>query len=87
VLAALPTTSEALELVAATDAVTVVAEQVCRSAGTRLGPDARPLPVELPRVPVILAWHHRYDSDPAHAWLRDRVRDALRTTLGPRRVP
>jgi DNA-binding transcriptional LysR family regulator len=87
VLAALPTTSAALDLVAATDVVTVVAEQVCRSAGTRLGLDARRLPVELPRVPVILAWHHRYDSDPAHAWLRDRVRDALRATLGPRQVP
>ncbi|MFC7751777.1 LysR family transcriptional regulator [Tsukamurella soli] len=77
VIAALPTSSVALELVAATDVVTVVAEQVCRPTWTRLGLHVRPLPVELPSVPVIVAWHHRYDSDPAHAWLRAQVRHVL----------
>jgi hypothetical protein len=30
---------------------------------------------------VILSWHHRNDSDPAHAWLRAQVRTALRGIL------
>jgi len=81
VLAALPTTSAALELVAQTDLVTVAAEQVCRPSLTRFGLRARPVPAELPEVPVILAWHHRYDTDPAHAWLRTQLRTILRGML------
>lgn len=82
VVAALPTSSAALELAASTSVVTVVPEQVCRPAWARLGLRVRPLPFELPTVPVIVAWHHRYDGDPAHAWLRGQVRDGLLAVLG-----
>jgi DNA-binding transcriptional LysR family regulator len=78
VLASLPTTAAALDLVARTDVLVVVAERVCRPA--ELGLRTRPIPVELPAVPIVLSWHHRHDSDPAHAWLRDEVADALRPT-------
>jgi len=81
VAAALPTSSAALELVACTDLVTAVAEQVCRPAWARLGLVARPFPFAVPPVPVILTWHHRSDTDPAHSWLRGQVRTALRTIL------
>lgn len=81
VRAALPTTSAALELTARTTLVTTVAEQVCRPAWTRLGLRARPLPLEVPAVPVIVAWHHRHDSDAAHGWLRGEVVRALRSVL------
>jgi DNA-binding transcriptional LysR family regulator len=81
VVAALPTSSAALDLVAQTDLVTAVAEQACRPAWTRLGLIARPFPFALPPVPVILSWHHRNDTDPAHAWLRAQIRHALRTIL------
>jgi DNA-binding transcriptional LysR family regulator len=81
VLAALPTSSAALDLVARTDLVTTVAEQVCRPVWTRLGLVARPLPFPVPPVPVIVTWHHRNDTDPAHAWLRAQLRRALRAIL------
>ena len=81
VVASLPTSSAALDLAARTDLVTTVAEQVCRPVWTRLGLVARPLPFPVPPVPVIVTWHHRNDTDPAHAWLRAQVRDALRTIL------
>jgi DNA-binding transcriptional LysR family regulator len=81
VVASLPTSSAALDLAARTDLVTTVAEQVCRPVWTRLGLLARPFPFAVPPVPVILAWHHRNDTDPAHTWLRAQVRDALRTIL------
>ena len=77
VVAALPITGAALELAASGSVVTVVPEQVYRSTWTRLGLRIRPLPFELPAVPVIVAWHHRYDGDLAHAWLRDLARTAL----------
>jgi DNA-binding transcriptional LysR family regulator len=81
VVASLPTSSAALDLAARSDLVTAVAEQVCRPVWTRLGLLARPFPFPVPPVPVILAWHHRNDTDPAHAWLRAQVHDALRAIL------
>jgi DNA-binding transcriptional LysR family regulator len=83
VIAALPTSSAALDLVARSDLVTTVAEQVCRPVWTRLGLVARPFPFPVPAVPVIVTWHHRNDTDPAHAWLLGQLRHALRAILGP----
>jgi len=83
VVAALPTSSAALDLVARSDLVTTVAEQVCRPFLTRLGLVARSLPFPVPAVPVIVTWHHRNDTDPAHAWLRGQLRHALRAILDP----
>lgn len=37
---------------------------------------SRPLPVDYPAMPINCNWHRRYDSDPAHAWLREQVRTA-----------
>jgi DNA-binding transcriptional LysR family regulator len=82
VVASLPTSSAALDLAARTDLVTTVAEQVCRPVWTQLGLLARTLPFAVPPVPVILTWHHRNDTDPAHTWLRAQVRHALRSILG-----
>jgi DNA-binding transcriptional LysR family regulator len=81
VVAALPTSSAALDLAARSDLVTTVAEQVCRPVWTRLGLVARPFPFPVPPVPVIVTWHHRNDTDPAHAWLRAQLRHALRAIL------
>jgi DNA-binding transcriptional LysR family regulator len=81
VVAALPTSAAALDLVARSGLVTTVAEQVCRPIWTRLGLLARPFPFPVPPVPVIVSWHHRNDSDPAHAWLRAQVGQALRGIL------
>lgn len=84
VIATLPTTGAALDLVARTTAVTVVAERVCRPQWTALGLRVRRLPFELPDVPVVVAWHHRYDTDPAHSWLRNQLVDVLRTIIDPK---
>ncbi|MFJ6704417.1 MULTISPECIES: LysR substrate-binding domain-containing protein [unclassified Streptomyces] len=35
------------------------------------------VPLDLPPIGIGLAWHPRHDADPAHAWLRDRVRELL----------
>jgi len=36
-------------------------------------------PPELPAVVDSLWWHPRFDSDPAHQWLRERIHEALAT--------
>lgn len=82
VITALPTSSAALDLVARTDCLTVVAGRLCRPTWTARELETRPLPFDIPPVPVIIAWHRRYGTDPAHAWLRGMVHDALKSLLG-----
>ncbi|MER6384295.1 LysR family transcriptional regulator [Streptomyces sp. NPDC001250] len=42
------------------------------------------VPLPLPPVGVGFAWHPRHDADPAHAWLRDRVRELILQAPGAR---
>lgn len=35
------------------------------------------VPLELPPLPIGLAWHPRHDADPAHVWLRACARELL----------
>lgn len=42
-----------------------------------LGLVAFEVPLELPLLPLGMAWHPRHDADPAHAWLRGCVRDLV----------
>lgn len=56
-------------------AVTSV-RQFCASV-----PAGRPLPVEYPTMDINCNWHRRYDSDVAHAWLREQVRAAFAESM------
>jgi DNA-binding transcriptional LysR family regulator len=49
-----------------------------RPDGVRAGLCTVPLPLEFPPVPIVAAWHQRYESDQAHAWLRRQVSEASR---------
>ncbi|MDI6103660.1 hypothetical protein QLQ12_34110 [Actinoplanes sp. NEAU-A12] len=53
--------------------------------GFGLATEPLPAPLDLPPVPIVCNGHQRYDTDPGHAWLRDRTGDALRTILGASR--
>jgi hypothetical protein len=46
-----------------------------------LGLAATELPLDLPAAQVVLSWHSRYDTDPAHEWLRGHCRTALADVL------
>ena len=81
VYAVVPTSTAALEIVAESKAVAVVAEGVCAAAMRRLGIVGRELPFELPGTPAIMLWHRRNDSDLIHAWFRDKVEGVLSVVL------
>lgn len=82
VVASLPTCAAALEVVAQGDLVTIVPRTLCAGLCKSFGVAMRALPLDVPSTPVVLAWHRRFESDPAHAWLRGRVMDILDTALG-----
>lgn len=81
VIAAVPSASAAFGVVARSDALTVVADRVSADLRRDLDLVALPLPFEVPGVPAVVSWHRRYDSDPAHRWLRTRVGEVLRAAL------
>ncbi|MFI1412921.1 LysR family transcriptional regulator [Streptomyces sp. NPDC020707] len=77
VVAAAPTAATALQFVRHHDLVAAVPRLISRPLLDGLGLRVRPLPLPMPDVPVQLAWHQRYDNDPAHTWLRRHARTAL----------
>ncbi|MFJ4654624.1 LysR family transcriptional regulator [Nocardia sp. NPDC088792] len=77
VVAAVPTSTSALHFVRHSDLLVVVPESMSRPIIEDLDLLVRPLPLDLAPVPVIMAWHQRYDGDHAHAWLRVQAAAAL----------
>ncbi|MQY29573.1 LysR family transcriptional regulator [Nocardia aurantia] len=77
VVATVPTERAAFEFVRGSDLVVTAPESTARSAVSDLGLVLLPLPLDVPPAAVHLSWHQRYDTDPAHAWLRDLARNAL----------
>lgn len=77
VVAVVPTSIDALRIVQQTGAVTAVPTQASRLLMDDLGLIARDLPLNLSPTLAISSWHQRYESDPAHQWLRDQVRKSF----------
>jgi DNA-binding transcriptional LysR family regulator len=71
--------STALALARATDLIATVPE---RHTGTlRAGMLSFTLPFATPELTVSMLWHPRLQADPAHQWLRERVRDVCAEPL------
>jgi DNA-binding transcriptional LysR family regulator len=85
VVATAPTEAAAFEFVRGSDLLVTAPESTTRSAAADLGLTLLPLPLELPPAAVYLSWHQRYDTDPAHVWLRDLARTALASPTRGRR--
>jgi DNA-binding transcriptional LysR family regulator len=63
----------ALALARASDLIASVPER--HTGNLRAGMHSFALPVVAPEIMVAMLWHPRMDADPAHRWLRGRVRD------------
>ncbi|MFS3137608.1 LysR family transcriptional regulator [Gluconacetobacter sacchari] len=63
---------DAVLLARQTDLLAVVPERLTRTV--REGMTSFPLPVATPPVTVAQTWHPRVQADPAHRWLRARLR-------------
>ncbi|WP_285477429.1 LysR family transcriptional regulator [Amycolatopsis sp. NBRC 101858] len=84
VVAALPTAALALQAIAHSDVVGVMPVRATAQARADTELAATELPLDLPGASVVLSWHSRYDTDPAHEWLRGHCRTALAEVLaGP----
>ncbi|MFB4298361.1 LysR family transcriptional regulator [Actinomadura sp. NTSP31] len=79
-----PTVAAALLVVRETDLMGFAAERLHRPLVERLGLVWVPIPFPMPPLNLSLAWHARYDADPAHAWLRRCVRETVADVTGMR---
>ncbi|MET0285443.1 MAG: LysR family transcriptional regulator [Polyangiales bacterium] len=61
----------ALAIVARSDLILTAPTVLAAVGGSGVAPLPSPLP--LPRHSVNLLWHERFDNDPGHQWLRDRI--------------
>ncbi|HEV2637657.1 MAG TPA: hypothetical protein VGX23_21065 [Actinocrinis sp.] len=77
VVAALPTHAGTALLVLGSDLVGVITERLGKALIGAIGVVAVELPVPVPPVEISMAWHPRYEADPAHRWFRGQVRAAL----------
>lgn len=77
VIASVASTSAAIEIVRATDAVVVVPASVATRVAAAGDTVVFTPPVDLPAVAVVLTWHRRFATDRGHTWLRGLVTQAL----------
>lgn len=57
-------------LVARSDLLLTAPVSLAREAAKHLALRQRPVPLELPPAPALMAWHERFDREPAHRWFR-----------------
>lgn len=77
VVACVASTAAAVEIVRTTDAVVVVPASVAARLPATGGVAVFALPINLPSVRIVLAWHQHFTADHAHQWLRALTRDVL----------
>ncbi|MDX3640383.1 LysR family transcriptional regulator [Streptomyces sp. MB09-02B] len=77
VVAAVATVSTALQIAARSDALVTCTALLGRPLIEAFGLLTRPLPIDFPAATINCNWHQRYDSDRAHAWLREQVRASI----------
>jgi DNA-binding transcriptional LysR family regulator len=77
VVAAVATVSGALQIAACGDVLVTCTAIFGRPLIEAFGLITRPLPIEAPTATINCNWHQRYDSDPAHAWLREQIRESF----------
>lgn len=65
-------------LIARTDLLLTAPQSLAREAARTLPISQRPLPISLPQVSNLMAWHERFERDPAHRWFRDATRRYVR---------
>jgi DNA-binding transcriptional LysR family regulator len=69
--------------VASSDLVMNVPLPLAAPAAHQLGLVVRPAPIDLPAVRFAIGWHERFQHDPGHRWVRERIASALRPAFDP----
>ncbi|MCA0239635.1 MAG: LysR family transcriptional regulator [Proteobacteria bacterium] len=66
------------QLVVGTTRVATVHTRMAQLYARRMPLKVLPLPVDIPRLQMLLQWHGIRDDDPAHAWMREQMQHVAR---------
>jgi DNA-binding transcriptional LysR family regulator len=66
------------QVVMRSDLLTVLPRHFLSASGFGMRLAQRPLPMSMPEVHVDMLWHHRQDTRPEHAWLRQQILEVAR---------
>lgn len=69
----MPVFSGVYNAVAQSDLVALIPHQLAERVAPRVGLDLYRAPIAVGPVDLMLAWHKRSTSNPAHGWLRDQI--------------
>ena len=72
-----PSAYGALVVASRSQLVATVPERTARTMRAGFGLDLFELPLQVPTVSTVMAWHPRHGNDAAHAWLRDCLKRVL----------
>lgn len=74
VIASVASTATAVEIVRSSDAVCALPSTVATGLESTPGIAVFPLPLDLPDVATVIAWHQQFTADRGHQWMRALVR-------------
>jgi len=74
------------QLVVGTERIATMATRLARKYAKGLPIRVLTVPVEIPPMIEVLQWHRAHDQDPAHVWLRSRLKDAVARVFGRTRL-
>jgi DNA-binding transcriptional LysR family regulator len=64
----------AVDVLRQADLLAVFPRSYMAASGAQGDLAVRSMPFEMPRIEIGMLWHRRHERDPAHAWLREKVR-------------
>lgn len=76
VVLALPHFASVSQAVARGELIAAIPSEFAAEVGDEMGLEVYAAPVAMGHPEISMYWHSRHDRNPAHAWLRDRMRDA-----------
>ncbi len=76
VIASVPSVLVATRILETSDFACVMTQTLARREAHLL--KSYPLPMEVPKLVMVLAWHERTHVNPAHQWFRERLARAMR---------
>ncbi len=76
VVVSVPSVLVATRILETSNIVGVFSESLARREAHIL--KSYPLPVDIGKLQLVLAWHERTHVNPAHQWFRDRIADAMK---------
>ena len=80
VMRVVPYFQAALLLAAETDYLLTISERIAKIASARLGLRVMEPPLPFSPYALHILWHPRFDADPSHRWLREKLLEAAKET-------